>query len=200
VTDQRILRGSEPCAVNMSALSPVPEGIQEPDPELVALVEAARRGDRGSFTALHRRYVRLVRGLIMARRGTHDLEDRVQDVFAIALERLAQLRSAEAFGSWIAQIARREAKRRREPLLEGVLVDEIAVNDSPRAEAERLLAQIRSLPACYAEPLILRLVFGMSGAEIADELRLSPGYVRINLNRGMARLRLLLELHGGERK
>jgi RNA polymerase sigma-70 factor, ECF subfamily len=179
-----------------AALPPEEESTEPPDPELMALVKAARRGDRGSFAALHARHVRLVRGILMARGGTRDLDDRVQSVFASALEHVAELRDPAAFGGWLAQIARREATTRAGHATEELAVDEIAVVDRPRAEAEQLLARIRSLPMAYAEPLILRLVFGMTGPEVARELALSPAYVRVNLHRGMTKLRELLDLDG----
>jgi RNA polymerase sigma-70 factor (ECF subfamily) len=55
---------------------------------------------------------------------------------------------------------------------------------------------IRRLPEAYREPLVLRLVEGMSGPEIARETGLTEGSVRVNLHRGFAKLR---ELLGGGR-
>ena len=52
-----------------------------------------------------------------------------------------------------------------------------------------MLEAIRSLPEAYRESLALRLVQGMTGPEIADRLGLTPGSVRVNLHRGMKRLR-----------
>lgn len=52
-----------------------------------------------------------------------------------------------------------------------------------------VLAAIRSLPEAYREPLILRLVEGMTGPEIAERTGLTPGSVRVNLHRGMRQLR-----------
>ena len=48
---------------------------------------------------------------------------------------------------------------------------------------------IRALPEAYREPLMLRLVEGMSGPEIAERTGLTPGSVRVNLHRGIALLR-----------
>jgi RNA polymerase sigma-70 factor (ECF subfamily) len=52
-----------------------------------------------------------------------------------------------------------------------------------------ILALVRSLPETYREPLILRLVEGMTGPEIAARTGLTPGSVRVNLHRGMQQLR-----------
>jgi RNA polymerase sigma-70 factor (ECF subfamily) len=58
-----------------------------------------------------------------------------------------------------------------------------------QAEARAILEVIRSLPEAYSETLVLRLVEGMTGAEIAERTGLTPGSVRVNLHRGMKLLR-----------
>jgi RNA polymerase sigma-70 factor (ECF subfamily) len=59
----------------------------------------------------------------------------------------------------------------------------------PRAEAAEALAAIRALPEAYRETLMMRLVEGMTGPEIAARTGLEPGSVRVNLHRGMKLLR-----------
>jgi RNA polymerase sigma-70 factor (ECF subfamily) len=56
-------------------------------------------------------------------------------------------------------------------------------------EAAAALAAIRRLPDAYRETLILRLVEGMTGPEIAARTGLTPASVRVNLHRGMKMLR-----------
>jgi RNA polymerase sigma-70 factor, ECF subfamily len=48
---------------------------------------------------------------------------------------------------------------------------------------------LRGLPETYREPLMLRLVEGMTGPEIAERTGLTSGSVRVNLFRGMQLLR-----------
>jgi RNA polymerase sigma-70 factor (ECF subfamily) len=48
------------------------------------------------------------------------------------------------------------------------------------------------LPDAYRETLILRLVEGMTGPEIAARTGLKHGSVRVNLHRGMQQLRAKL--------
>ena len=57
------------------------------------------------------------------------------------------------------------------------------------AEAQRALAAIRALPEAYRETLVLRLVEGLSGPEIAAVTGLTPESVRVNLHRGFRLLR-----------
>src|SRR5687767_12540259 len=83
------------------------------------LVRAARRGENRAFGELHRRYARMVHAVLLARVPSQVAVDLVQDVFLSALERLASLREDDAFGGWIAQIARNRALdhlRARRPL------------------------------------------------------------------------------------
>jgi RNA polymerase sigma-70 factor (ECF subfamily) len=51
---------------------------------------------------------------------------------------------------------------------------------------------VKSLPAAYKETLILRLVEGMTGPEIAARTGMTHGSVRVNLHRGMQQLRAKL--------
>ena len=60
-------------------------------------------------------------------------------------------------------------------------------------EAHAALDAIRLLPAAYRDTLMLRLVEGLSGPEIAQRTGLTPASVRVNLHRGMKLLRARLE-------
>jgi RNA polymerase sigma-70 factor (ECF subfamily) len=62
-------------------------------------------------------------------------------------------------------------------------------NHAAEQEAAVILAVVRTLPEPYREPLILRLVEGMTGPEIAARTGLTHGSVRVNLYRGMQLLR-----------
>ena len=63
----------------------------------------------------------------------------------------------------------------------------------PDPEAFAVLDSIRSLPDAYRETLVLRLVEGLTGPEIAHQTGLTPDSVRVNLHRGMKMLREKLE-------
>jgi RNA polymerase sigma-70 factor, ECF subfamily len=156
----------------------------------VRLVEAARGGDRAAFAGLYERYARMVHGILLVRVPRAEVADLVQDVFLQALRRLETLRESAAFGGWLAAIARNRANdfhRRATETTE--LPDDLSGRDSHRAEALQVLALIRTLPEAYREPLVLRLVEGMNGPEIAARTGLTPASVRVNLHRGMKLLR-----------
>ena len=157
--------------------------------ELVSLVIAARTGDRKAFAELYRRFARAVHGVILAKVTYREAADLVQDVFATALERLPQLAEAAAFPGWLLAIARNRAVdslRAARPSDE--LVD-VPVAASRAVEVAQVLAALRLLPEAYQETLILRLVEGLTGPEIAEQTGLAPGSVRVNLHRGMKLLR-----------
>ena len=48
---------------------------------------------------------------------------------------------------------------------------------------------ILRMPLTYKETLVLRLIEGMTGPEIAEQTGMTPDSVRVNLHRGMKLLR-----------
>ena len=155
-----------------------------------SLVVAARDGDRSAFGRLYDRFAPMVHGLLLARVPRAEVDDLVQDVFLQAMRRLDALRNPEAFGPWLAAIARnrvRDHYRHTEPVAE--LPENLTGAIHPEGEALHVLAAIRRLPESYRETLMLRLVEGMTGPEIAERTGLTPGSVRVNLHRGMQMLR-----------
>ena len=155
-----------------------------------ALVLAARGGDRTAFGELYGRYGAMVHGILLARVPRREVDDLVHDVFLQALRRLGSLRRPESFGPWLAAIARNRAMdyhRRGETADE--LPAELPGRPHPEGDAIAVLTVIRNLPVAYRETLVLRLVEGLTGPEIAQRTGLTAGSVRVNLHRGMQMLR-----------
>jgi RNA polymerase sigma-70 factor (ECF subfamily) len=154
------------------------------------LVEEVRRGDRDAFGRLYDLYGPMVHGILLARVPWSEVDDLVQDVFLVAFKRIQSLREAGAFGGWLAMIARNRAvdfhRRKRET---EELPENLAQRSSVDPEAAEALELIRTLPEAYRETLVLRLVEGMTGPEIAERTGLTPASVRVNLHRGMKLLR-----------
>ncbi len=170
-----------------------PDG-SAPDEQTAQLVESALAGDREAFGVLHELYGRRIHAILLRFVAHQEADDLVQDVFLIALRRLSTLQNASAFGEWISQIARNRARdtlRRLRPMAE--LVDAETSGQDDTLEAEEILETIRSLPEAYQETLIMRLVEGMTGPEIAARAGLTPGSVRVNLHRGFQLLRSRLD-------
>ena len=163
------------------------------DGEVVSLVAAAREGDRGAFGELYRRYARMVHGILLARVPGGEVDDLVQEVFVAAMRQVHTLRDVTCFGGWLATVTRNRANDYHRRSVEQVeLMEDVQVGGrrgNPGDDGTAILAAIRSLPEAYCETLILRLVEGMTGPEIAERTGLTPGSVRVNLHRGMQMLR-----------
>lgn len=160
--------------------------------ETAAMVAAVIEGERTAFDRMYRRFAPMVHGLLLARVPRDDVDDLVQDVFLQAYERLATLRDPRAFGGWLASIARNRANdfHRRKTDSEPVSPENLhAASTEAVAEAAMALEKIRALPEAYRETLVLRLVEGLTGPEIAEMTGLTPDSVRVNLHRGMKMLR-----------
>ena len=154
------------------------------------LVAAARNGDRAAFGLLYDRYGSMVHGILLARVRRCDVADLVHDVFLSALRQLGTLRNDGAFGGWLSAIARNRATDHlRNSEDETSIPENLPGEDPAQSEARWILQAVRSLPEAYRETLVLRLVEGMSGPEIAARTGLTPGSVRVNLHRGMKQLR-----------
>jgi RNA polymerase sigma-70 factor (ECF subfamily) len=163
-----------------------------------SLVSAARGGDRAAFGRLYDRYARMVHGILLARVPPREVDDLVQEVFLSALRQLHALREISRFGAWLATITRNRAndyfrraipeEKVTEPVDENQ-PESRSTNHAAEQEAAIILAVVRALPEPYREPLILRLVEGMTGPEIAARTGLTHGSVRVNLYRGMQLLR-----------
>jgi len=161
------------------------------------LVAAAREGDRGAFGALYQRYARMVHGILLGRVPVADVEDLVQDVFVRAMRQVHTLRDVNCFGGWLATVARNRANDYHRRSVELVEFTEGAPSQAPEKprssgagdDGAAILGVIRGLPEAYRETLIMRLVEGMTGPEIAERTGLTTGSVRVNLHRGMHMLR-----------
>jgi len=161
---------------------------------VVPFVSPAAVTDRDAFEHVYATYVRMVHAIVLGRVPRKDVDDLVQDVFLTAYTRMGELRNPAALGGWLATIARNRATdylRQSRDQVE--LPDEMPGGDPIAAETFAVLDVIRKLPDAYRETLLMRLVEGMSGQEIADRTGLSPGSVRVNLHRGMKLLREKLE-------
>jgi len=156
----------------------------------VVLVRASLEGDRDGFGRLYDLYAPMVHGILLSRVPRGEVEDLVQDIFLHAFKKLDTLRDWAAFGPWIAMIARNRAMdfhRRSKDTVE--VTEDLRSTDTSTTKAKEILELIRGLPEAYRETLVLRLVEGMTGPEIAVRTGLTPASVRVNLHRGMKQLR-----------
>ena len=136
----------------------------------------------------------MVHGILLARVPPGDAEDLVQDVF---LGRHAAT-ARPAHGGGVSRLAGRDRAQQGAWTIIAAGAGRRRSKTQPRRGRRRTgrvpgAGAIRSLPEAYRETLILRLVEGMTGPEIAERTGLTPESVRVNLCRGMKMLRELLE-------
>jgi RNA polymerase sigma-70 factor (ECF subfamily) len=178
------------------------DGVSDPGSApapVEALAAVARAGDERAFGELYRAHARMVHGLLLARVPRADVDDLAQDVFLTAWRRIASLRDPAAFPGWLATIARNLATDhlRSRPAEPVELPDDLAAAAADDGRALAVLEILRGLPEAYRDTLVLRLVEGMTGPEIATRTGLTEGSVRVNLHRGMKILRARLEGRAG---
>jgi RNA polymerase sigma-70 factor, ECF subfamily len=174
------------------AVTALPAGGRE---GLGATIRAVAAGDDDAFARLYSDYVGMVHAIVLGRVPHRDVDDLVQEVFLAAYTRIRELRKPSAFGGWLAAIARNRATDYlRHAHEQRQLPDELPGGDPIEADTFAVLEVIRTLPEAYRDTLLMRLVEGMSGNEIAERSGLTPASVRVNLHRGMKMLREKLAL------
>ena len=132
-------------------------------------------------------------------------EDVVQETFLRAWRSLDALNDEKAAKSWLITILRRENARRFErKQFDTVDIDDVHIQDDTQQadgdlrdrEFRRLLG---GLSVEYREPLILQLIFGFSGEEIANQLGLNKNTVMTRLFRARNQLKDALEKQSEQR-
>lgn len=190
-----VFEAPAPGAASAAGSMRIPSEQSEDD----GLIRRAADGDRSAFGELYVRYSRMVHGILLARVPPGEAEDLVQEVFLSAMKQLRGLRTAAAFRGWLGAIARHRAIDWFRGARHQVPLDEVELRKHANGgtpEAFAALDAIRSLPEAYRETMILRLVEGMTGPEIAQRTGLRPDSVRVNLCRGMKMLRELMGAEG----
>ena len=142
---------------------------------------------------------RLFRFMLRNVGDRHLAEDIVQETFLRALLNLQRYDQNRSAGPWLFRIAlnlsRNWRRRQREtPMAPADMREPAAAADPERTclerESERELMQaLRTLPAMYREPLLLKHVSGFSYAEIGKVLNLELSLVKNRLYRGRIMLR-----------
>ena len=127
-------------------------------------------------------------------------EDLVQETFLRAWRALDSLKDEKAAKSWLITILRRENARRFErkrfdmsEYEEASITDTKSVTTEQELENHWLRDKIAKLPPEYSEPLILQVLGGFSGEDIAAMLDLNKNTVMTRLFRARNQLKEALE-------
>ncbi len=132
-------------------------------------------------------------------RSKHIAEDLVQDTLLRAWKNLAQLQEAKAARAWLLTILRHENARRFERRqfdysdVEQESLEDTSQSPEHWVATDRLHRLMLELPLDYREPLVMQLLLGMTGEEIATVLSINLNTVNTRLFRGRAQLRARLQ-------
>jgi RNA polymerase sigma-70 factor (ECF subfamily) len=123
-------------------------------------------------------------------------EDLVQETFIRAWRFLGSLRDERKAKSWLFTTLRREFARqfeRYQPRFDDVEPDQLPGERSSQWEVLVVRRAMLDLPLKYREPIVLQVVGGYSGDEIANMLGVPRATVNTRLFRARQRLRKIFE-------
>lgn len=159
---------------------------------------AVFRGDEAAFRQLYRRHTPRLYGFVLGLTGgrVQDAEDVIQEMWLRALRALDRFRWDAQLATWLRSIAlnvwRSTRRRKDSQWLE--LEDQMIEGKEPAppdtlVDLERVLPL---LPAGCRAVVLLHDGEGLTHAEIAEMLGISPGTSKSQLFKGRRRLRRLL--------
>jgi RNA polymerase sigma-70 factor (ECF subfamily) len=168
------------------------------------LIERAKHGDKDAFTSLVLRHGdRLYSVAFRILRDASRAEDAVQQAFLTAWRELRRLRDDDRLEAWLYRLlvnacfAEIRHTRRWQPGLRlitdpeiGPATEDTQVSVALRDELERAF---RRLSGEQRAVLAMHHYLGLSGAEIAQTLGLSPGTVRSRLHYARQQMRAAIE-------
>jgi len=168
------------------------------------LLGNSTRGDAASFGEIVRKYQYLVYAMaLQIVKDPAAAQDVAQETFISAFEALKDLRSPEAFPSWLRKIARNKALAWRKEQDRLAPLEDAGVLPSPaeasemekedeRNEADAFQAEVRKVVSSLSDtlrfPLLLCYLDGVPTAEAARFLEISKGAVRKRLHDGKKKL------------
>ncbi len=181
----------------MTALDPRPRTLEA---DASVLVDAALDGDEMAWRQLRDRFGGQVRAVASARVRDRDaVEDIVQETFLRAWMRIHQLDDAERVGPWLKTIAARAAIdhiRAQRPTVPLDLHIERPLDLAPledhvveREAAAVLHGRLAELRESDRVALWQRDALGVPVADVADQLGMTAGSVRVLLSRARGKLR-----------
>jgi RNA polymerase sigma-70 factor (ECF subfamily) len=150
----------------------------------------------GSFEEFFdQHYERLLRAMYLAIGDRHEAEDLAQDALVRVYERWDQVREMERPDGYLYQTAlnlRRSRLRRLATATRKLLGGRSQEAPDPAAEAserDAVRRALATLPASQREAVVLVEWLGMSDAEAAEVLGISPVAVRVRISRARPTLR-----------
>jgi RNA polymerase sigma-70 factor, ECF subfamily len=183
--------------------------------DVEAMVRDARAGDSNALGQLYDTYRDRVARFATGRLGDAEkAEDVTSETFEAVCRNLGSYRAGTDFEAWLFTIAhrrvadhfRRRFRRREVELDEAVLTHQGALPPAVGGPEEAVLAAerraevagaFRRLRADQQEVLALRVLGGLSAAQVADVLGKSEGAVRVAQHRALRSLREAMGVTAG---
>jgi RNA polymerase sigma-70 factor (ECF subfamily) len=168
------------------------------DAELVGRFQA---GELKAFDEIVATHQRRISNLVYRQIGwSNEVDDVVQDVFVCVLQNLYRFRGQAKFSTWLTRIAvnqcrshlrRRMFRIRSLPRVLERFKTTLESNQRSNSEEkhEEIRQAVRSLPARYREPIVLRYFEQLSVPEIGEVLGLSTNTVEVRLSRARRKLK-----------
>lgn len=161
------------------------------------LIIKAKGGDINAFTILYSRYQKKLYSYAFYRLGNSaDAEDAVSDCVLSAFEQISQLKSAEAFSSWIFRILYCCCTSAMKNQINQRHMDDIADHENmlcitydetdEQIELKKALALLNEEER---EIVLLSVVAGFKSREIAKINGMTAGSVRSKLSRSLAKMK-----------
>ena len=172
--------------------------------DLSPLVDAAKRGDRKAFDELVRATYQDTYTLAHRLCGNEDdARDVTQDAYLRAFRSIAKFRGDAQITTWLYRITancaathlEKRGRQRHDELTDDLPVAEEHPSRDPEAEAERGASRelieeaLRSLPPALRAVVVLRDVYDLPHADIADELDITESAAKVRLHRARRKLR-----------
>ena len=161
-----------------------------PDTEETAWIDRARKGDRGAFEALYRKYAGRTYAVCLRMTGNEaTAQDCLQEAFVKAWTKLDRFESRSRFGTWLHRIAVNEVldQQRRDARHEADDLDDVQiaapVQIGARSEDIALERAIASLPEGARNVLVLAGLHGYSHEETGAMLGIAVGTCKAQLHR-----------------
>ena len=188
-----------------SLVEAAPQGDRVEDDRLI---ERSRRGDLEAFDRLVAMHYPTI--YAVARRlspGPDDAADVAQEVFLAAWKQIGRFTGRSSFRTWLHAIALRQcalsvrSARARPASLDDPDASPFAASPGDpvhtlyerREHEEALHSAIHALPRAQREAIVLHYFGGLTCAEAATAMGISPGAVMTHLFRARRRLRAALE-------
>jgi len=162
------------------------------------IVEACRRGDRVAFETLVRATNRRAYALAFRLlRDRFEAEDVVQEAYLRMFRSMEGFREEAKVETWMHRIVtnvaitRLRSRGRAAELVSDELPD-AAPSEHPDAGIDvrdQLERALQRLPSGQRTVVVLKDIYGLSCREIADELEIREGAVKVRLHRARKRLR-----------